>query len=508
MHRLVIALTTLVGLTGAAYVAGYLFLGGGETGAGDLVPADAAVYVSVSLQPSSAQHDAIADLASRIPGFADVSAFDQKVDELAQSLAAQAGIDYRTDVRPWLGDELSVVALPGDEGSADEGSAVLLAAVADAGAAEQAAGRIEDDTGETFASETYGGTEIRASDSMAYAFVAETLVVGDAAGVRAVIDVAGGAASLADREGLSEAMATLPADRVGTAYVDLEAAFEDGSRYPFAVAALMAESGGLVARGRTGTPAESAGASPGAANDEAAILPTWMPADTQLAVSAFDGGELLLSAESLLADLPAAEGITGTLDSVRLLFAFGLGVDLDDLLVELLRGEGALALRGLDTEAPTGVLLLRPDDLESATERLDELVGLLTDAGGSVERTERGGHELVTVGLAGIASLTYAVADDVIVLALQEDGVGAALDAHETGNAVADQAAYRAAFELAGERAGNEIYMEPEVLVALLGMGDGLPDDARDILAQLGAVAVTLPDRGDHLEFHAVLTVE
>jgi hypothetical protein len=503
MHRLVIALTTLIGLTGAAYVAGYLFLGGGETGAGDLVPADAAVYLSVSLQPSPAQHDALAELASRLPGFADVSAFDQKVDELAQSLAAQAGIDYRTDVRPWLGDELSVVALPGDEGSM-----VLLAAVADAAAAEEAAGRIEEKGGDSFASETYGGTEIRTSDAMAYAFVAETLVVGDAAAVRAVIDVAGGAASLADRDGLGEAMATLPADRLGTAYVDLESAFEDGSRYPFAVGALMAEPGGLVARGRTGTAAESDGASPGAAADDAATLPTWMPADTQLAISAFDGGELLLSAESLLADLPAAEGITETLDSVRLLFAFGLGVDLDDLLVELLRGEGALALRGLDTDAPTGVLLLRPDDLEGATARLDEVVGLLGDAGGSVERTERGEHELVTVGLAGVASLTYAIADDVVILALQEDGVTGALDAQETGNALADLATYRGAFELAGQRTGNEIYMEPEVLVGLLGMGDGLPGDVRDILAQLGAVAVTLPDRGDHLEFHAVLTVE
>jgi Protein of unknown function (DUF3352) len=503
MHRLVIALTTLIGLTGAAYVAGYLFLGAGETGAGDLVPADAAMYLSVSLQPSPTQHDALAELASRLPGFADISAFDQKVDELAQSLAAQAGIDYRADVRPWLGDELSVVALPGDEGSM-----VLLAAVADSAAAEEAAGRIEDKAGATFESASYGGTEIREGDSMAYAFVASTLVAGDAAGVRAVIDVAGGAASLADREGLSDAMATLPADRIGTAYVDLEAAFVDGSRYPFAVGALMAESGGLVARGRTGAVGDPAGASPTADADATATLPAWMPADTQLAISTFDGAELLLSAESLLADVPAAEGITETLDSVRLLFTFGLGVDLDDLLVELLRGEGALAVRGLDTDAPTGVLLLRPDDIGAVTARLDELVGLLTDAGGSVDRTDLGEQELVTVGLAGIASLTYVIADDVVILALEEEGVTAALEAQQTGNALADLATYRGAFELAGERTGNEVYMEPEVLVALLGMGDGLPGDVRDILAQLGAVAVTLPDRGDHLEFHAVLTVE
>jgi hypothetical protein len=505
MHRLVIALTTLIGLTGAAYVAGHLFLfGGTATGFGELVPADTAVYLSVSLQPSSAQDAAISELVTKLPGFADAAALDQKLDELAQSLAAGVGLDYRRDVKPWLGDELSIAVSSGDDATS-----TVLAAVADRTAADEAVARLEADSGESFTTSTHAGVDIRAGETVAYAFVGETLVAGaDAATVGRVIDVSVGAESLADREGVADALATLPADRLAVAYVDLEAVLADASEYPFAVGAIVADPGGLVASGRTGALDPDAAASASATAAEAAELPGWMPADTQLAFSAFDGAELLFTAESLLADVPAAEGITGTLDSVRALFAFGLGADLDDLLRELLAGEGALALRGLDTAAPSGLLLLRPDDLDRATARLDELVGLLTGAGGTVERTEAGGHDVVTVGLAGIASLSYAVADGVVLLGLDPDGIAAALAGREGGDTLADLDAYRGAFDLAGERTGNEIFMDPTVLLGLLGLGDGLPSDARDILAELGAFAVTIPDRGDHLEFHAVLTVE
>jgi len=507
MHRLVIALTTLLGLTAAVYLAGHLLLfNGAADAAGELAPADTALYLIVSLQPSSAQDTAIAQLASRIPGFADASTLDDKVDALAQNLAAQAGLDYRADLKPWLGDQIAA-ALP----AGPEASPMLFVAVGDRAAADEAMGRLEGRHDEPFVSSTHDGVEIRSAETLAYAFVAETLVVAaDAAAVQSVIDVHGGAESLADRSDFAEAMATLPTDRLAAGYIDLKAFLGEGSRYPFAVGALVADSEGLVVRGRSGTAtAEAAGSASGAAESpEAATLAGWMPADTQLAISAFDGAELLFSAESILADAPAAEGLTGTLQSVRGLLAFGLGIDLDDLLMELMRGEAGLALRGLDSDAPSGLLLLRPDDMDVATSRLEELTDLLAGSGASVDRTERGDGELVSVGLAGIASLAYAISGEVIVLGLETEAVEAVLDAAESGDTLASLDAYRAAFELAGERNGNEIYMDPAVLPELLGIADGLPADARDILAQLGAFAVTLPDGGDHLEIHAALTVD
>ena len=95
-----------------------------------------------------------------------------------------------------------------------------------------------------------------------------------------------------------------------------------------------------------------------------------------------------------------------------------------------------------------------------------------------------------------------------IILGLGAEGVDAAVSAHESGENLASTDEYAAAWALAGTRSGNEVMMDPRALLSILGLGGELPSDARDILAQLGAVAITLPDRGHHLEFHAVLTVD
>lgn len=502
MHRLVIALTTLLGLTAAAYLAGYLFLFSGSADtAADLAPADTAIYLSFTLQPSSGQGGNVRQLASRLPGFADTSAFDQKVDELAQNLVSQFGLDYRRHVKPWLGTQLAVV-MP-DLAT----TPTLLVAVRDQAAAVDALGAFEADRGTEFDAVSHGGVEVRSSDGIAYAFVAQTLVVGpDTAAVEAVIDVSTGADSLADRVDFGTAMERLTPDRLASLFIDLAAVIGEDSRYRTASGALVAEPEGLVLRGRADT-ADRGSASPALA-DEAATLPGWMPADTQVSVSAFDAGELLLSAESLLSEVPAAEGLAGTLESARLLFAFGLGLDLNELVLELMRGEGGLALQGLNTDAPTGQLLLRPADPEAAAAVLDDVVDRLEGTGASVEREQHDGVELVTVGLADLGALAYAVTDEVIIIGLGAEGVEAALSAHETGDTLASTDEYTAAYELAGTRSGNEVLVDPEVLLALLGFGGELPSDARDILAQLGAVAITLPARGDYLEFHAVLTVD
>jgi hypothetical protein len=505
MHRLVVALTTLLSLAAAAYLAGYLFLFSGSADrAADLAPADTAIYVSFSLQPSSAQDANIAQLAARLPGFADTSALDQKIDELAQNLLAQlAGLDYRQHVKPWLGSQVTVVMRDAVAGT------TLLVAVRDQAAAVEALSDVEAGRGGPFEASSHAGIEVRVGEGIAYAFVAETLVVGpDAAAVEAVIDVSQGADSLADRAEFGTAMARLPGDRLAALYLDLAAAVGEDSRYRSAAGALVAAPEGLVLRGRADTADDDAAASPAGAADEATTLAGWMPADTQVAVASFDAAELLFAAEALLADVPAAEGLTGTIASARILFSFGLGLDLNELIGELMRGEGGLALQGLDTDTPSGQLLLRPADPDAAAALLDDVSERLADSGASVEREQREGGELVTVDLAGLGSLAYAVLDEVIIIGLGAEGVEAAISAHETGDSLLQTDEYSAAYALAGTRGGNEVIVDPAVLLALAGIGGELPADVRDILERLGAVAITLPDRGDHLEFHVVLTVE
>ncbi|HUH16899.1 MAG TPA: hypothetical protein VMM85_03030, partial [Methylomirabilota bacterium] len=92
MHRLVIALVSLIGLTGAAFVASYLLIFSASTDrAAALAPAQTALYVNVYLQPSTAQQMNVAGLVGRLPGFADDASLDDKIDQVAQNLMGAVG---------------------------------------------------------------------------------------------------------------------------------------------------------------------------------------------------------------------------------------------------------------------------------------------------------------------------------------------------------------------------------------------------------------------------------
>ena len=72
MHRLVIALVALIGIAGAAYLAGhFLLLSVATDRASTMVPATTSFYANVYLQPSAGQQMNLAGLIGRLPGFAD-----------------------------------------------------------------------------------------------------------------------------------------------------------------------------------------------------------------------------------------------------------------------------------------------------------------------------------------------------------------------------------------------------------------------------------------------------
>jgi hypothetical protein len=107
-----------------------------------------------------------------------------------------------------------------------------------------------------------------------------------------------------------------------------------------------------------------------------------------------------------------------------------------------------------------------------------------------------------------VGEIAYAASDGIIIVGLGVEDVSASLQAHADGQALAGNDRYVQTFEVAGERAGNEAFVDVGALVDLLGPSLDLPDDARDILAQIGSFGFTAPSRDDQLEFHAVLTVD
>jgi len=517
MHRVVIALVTLIGLTGAAFVAGYLLLFSSATDrASQLAPADTAVYVNVYLQPSTSQQMNLSELIGRLPGFADDATLDEKVDQVVQNLLSTSGLDYGGQIKPWLGTQIAVAA--GSSGDALTGpSMIVFAQVKDRQAAEASVAALVADDGAEFSAETYRGIEIATSTEAAYAFVDDVLVIGPAMDdVRGVVDTFNGEESLADRADFQSTVAELPADHLVSVFVDLAAiagAADIGDRLSgvsTAGAVLVAERDGLRLSGSAPFDMAEAAASARAGfamGSAPSSLPDWMPDDTLAEVVIFGLRQTLEDAEDALGSTPEGEELAGTLDTFRALAAFGLGIDLDADILPLLDREVAIAFSGIEDDLPAGQLILRPDDPAAAEIALDRVIERLGAVGATVEPVEVDGTDVTVVTLPDVGDVAYTVVDEIIIMGFGADDVMAAVEAHSSGQTLAANAAYARTFDVAGTRAGNEAFADVGALIELFGAGLALPDDTRDILSQIGTFGLTAPSREDQIEFHMVLTI-
>jgi hypothetical protein len=518
MHRLVIALVTLIGLTAATFVAGYLFLFSASTDrAAALAPANSAFYVNIYLQPSTGQQMNLSGLIGRLPGFADDASLDEKVDQVVQNLLAGSGIDYRAQVKPWLGNQVAIAGWPGGEGLT-EPIPVLIADVKDLEAARASVADLVAEGGASFAVETYRGVDLQVSDEATYAFVDDMLVVGpEAAAVQSVVDASDGGDSLADRDDFASTMDSLEPDHLAAIFLDLAAlgeatgTEEQLSSVSTAGAVLVAEAEGLRLSGST--PFDTTAAEPSdragfALGGEPSSLVDWMPESTIAEVVVFGLRQTLEDAEAAVGEVPEGEDIASTIDTLRALAAFGLGIDLDADLLPLLDREVALAIGGFSGDLPTGQLLLRPSDPEAAAGALDRIAGSLSSIGATVEAETAGETEVTVVTIPDTAEVAYALVDGIVILGFSPADVEAAVTAHGSGRSLGSSERYTRTFEVAGTRAGNEAFVDVGALLELLGEPVELPDDARDILHQVGTVGFTAPSRNDQIEFHAVLTVD
>lgn len=521
MHRLVVALVTLIGLTGAAFLAGYLLLfSASNDRAATLAPANSAFYVNVYLQPSTGQQMNLGGLIGRLPGFADEASLDDKVDQVVQNLLGASGLDldYRTQIKPWLGSQIAVAGWPTD-GDLAAPEAIVIVDVKDQALAETALAALATDGDLSFTAQTYEGTEIQVADTAAYAFVGEMLVLGESSGaVEAVVDVQGGGQSLGGRDDFRETMAGLPADHLASAFVDLAAiaqatdTAEQLSAFSTAGAAIVAERDGIRLSGSAPFAIDEAASSSAAAfglGGEPSSLVDWMPEDTVAELVVFGLRQTLEDAEAAAGSAPEGEQITSALDTIRALASFGFGIDIDADLLPLLDREVGIALSGLDGGLPSGQILLRPEDPDAAEAALARIAEQLVAGGAATERTEEGaGTEITILSIAEAGDVAYAVSDGIIIIGLGAEDVSAAIQAHADGQALAGNERYAQTWDVAGERAGNEVFVDIGAIVDLLGPTLDLPDDVRDILSQIGSFGFTAPSRDDQLEFHAVLTVD
>ncbi|HJR46355.1 MAG TPA: DUF3352 domain-containing protein [Actinomycetota bacterium] len=185
----------------------------------ELVPRDAVAYASVFLRPSTAQRRALKDIIESFPTTDTDREAEDLLDELIGDLLEGSGLDYRRDVRPWLGTEIAAFALTPQPRAPDVDGAAIIA-TEDPDAAWDAVRSASTD--EPLEERTYRGVDhVRAGDGVA-GVLEDFLVIGSEGGFKATVDVAldDGEDSLVDSPKLEKGMAALTDDRLALFYID------------------------------------------------------------------------------------------------------------------------------------------------------------------------------------------------------------------------------------------------------------------------------------------------
>ena len=543
--RWAVAGVATVGVIGAIVV-GWLLFGQPrvDTASAAWLPSDTVGYLEVSADLTAGERDQVLALLKKFPGFADQADLGSKLDESFERLFSQADVDYRAQVKPWLGDSVAIAmrapaagASPAGASPAgasalqqegvllvastnDTAAAAFVQALGDRAAKEKAVVTSETDHGVaiTVVTQASGPDGQRAG---ALAVVDGRLLAGDAGLVRAVIDVRkAGAASLASQDAFRSAIGSLPADRIGAVWLDAAGivagaraqlqtlspaagllTFSPGSAL---VGSLRAEDDGLVLElnGR-GSIAGAAllSPSPGAGTPHRSRLAASAPAQAALFIEAHDIGA---AAQAALAAARLADPSTkATIEQLDKTLALA-GTTLDELTAAI--GDGALvaAVSGDASAPPRTGLLLEVKDAPLATRLVSQADALLTLSGFAhvTTRDYRG----ITIHRAETTSVTlpggpggpaFALAGDVLIVGLDEDLVVSIIDARMDGTNLGVDPDYTAVSERIGAENNGALYVDLETLAGAFG-ASSLTAEERAFLApfrQLGA-AVRAP--GEH----------
>jgi len=516
MRRLAVAGTALLATLGVAVVLGYLLVFSASADrTARAVPADTALYLSVYLRPSSEQRRTLDALIERVPGFADPDSLDLKLHQLAQSLLSGYGLDYQSDLRPWVGDEVALAASFSSGIGAPQ--VLLLMTSKDTAVATASVARLMASRGGPFTAEPYRGVDVMNGSGASYVVLPDLVIIGpSAAAIRAAVDAdANRAPSLADSSDFRAAMGRVRPDHLAAAYADLRRLAQPGvtegaGGYSSAALTLVAAGQTLQAVGfapfdaSRATEAQRGAFALGA---EASNLAGWMPPDAHGEMVVFGLQGALASLESGLRSDPSQTDTVQAINSLRALAALGLGVNIDRDLLPLFDRESALVLDRVSTATPHGTLLLRPADAAAARAALGRIDAGLTAHGARITTRDEGGVAISTAEIPQIGIIAYAMSEGVVIIGSDADAIAADLRAHATGNSLARTEAFQQPFVVAGGRGGTEVWLSSAGLIELAGEIFDLGSDARDILTQIGAVGMTAPSHDNRLEIHAVVTV-
>jgi hypothetical protein len=370
----------------------------------------------------------------------------------------------------------------------------------------------------TLKEEAFRGVTMMTSESTSYALLDDLLVVASTpdrlrSAIEAETDVA---PSLADSPAYAAAMRTVPSDHLASVYVDVPrvAGLTEGRElggFSTAALALTAAADGLHLDGTAPFAAGSATKAARAAfelGSKPSTLAGWMPRTTSAEAVLFGAAQSFEDLEGSLSGNSAFAPALDALNQLRVIASLGLGINFTTDLLPLFDGEAAVALDSLDADGFHGQILLRPSDTAAAEASLERMRSALADRGSTVRTREVAGTTITSVEVPQIGSVAYAVQDGVVILSLDAAEVAAALEAHAAGDTLDVDERYGALFELTGAHAGNELWADVPTLVDALAATFDPGSELRDILHQIGELAISATATDGQLEIHGVLTVK
>jgi hypothetical protein len=371
----------LPAVVGAAAVVVLIIVvaGGGDDDVADgpaaVVPADAPLYVDVSLRPEG---DAKESADAALGAILDTPDPGAKLLDLVEQKAKEQGdeFDYEADVAPWLGEHFAVYLTKiGGDSSDSEGGFVI-----ETSDPEKALDFVNSSQGDQEGeSKQYEGvTYTLESDGDAFGLVGEFLVGGDEEAFKAAVNANRGD-SLAESGQFNDSLGGLDSDRLATLYVPIKQFLDSvadtqlGPQERNVIEGALGDAAdepvlGQMTASATDVTFELSAGGGGVQTEESSLLDD-LPADTWLALGFGDvGGAIEQGIDSFDNAGIGAEAIQAQVKAQT-------GLELDAVTAAL--GEAAVFVNGSTVGDLGGALIVQDKDETVTANLLDRLSGLI-----------------------------------------------------------------------------------------------------------------------------------
>jgi Protein of unknown function (DUF3352) len=441
------------------------------------MPSDAVQYGEYRLDLPGDQRQKLAAYLSKLPGFADQSAIQPKLNEVFDRIVAAASNNsqtFTTDIQPWFGGQIGIGGGPpnlspvtGDAQSMTPvmsglGNQLIVVTITDPA---KARAWVEKIVGTNATASDYGGARLYTAGGHSAAVTDKVLIGGSEAAVKAAIDTKGQGTLASDPE-FKAAFSSVARDYVAFGFVDYRSSVKSVIDLAAPSAGLQRtmtdtflgfipawlatdarfEDDALVAE--TAFPSVDIGFS---AKNRASTLSGHAPASTLFYGESHDVGAALTAFLDKLRAIPELNSTFGQIDQ-----SAGLIGGLDGLFGWW--GDTAIAVGPNPDGSIGGGMLIAPTDAAAARKTFETLRSFVILGGGQAGiqlRDETHGDATVTIidfsaamaASGGVppgvkAELAYTVTDNVVVVGYGAAFVDSVLDAGP-GKSLADDARFK-----------------------------------------------------------------